>query len=83
MGLPLISSETAKAVQGEVHDRKNFYDEEMRRMIKENPRIAHLITMMSNGSSDAKTIIACSLIICRLLEVQAEAEVEKPTGYVN
>lgn len=83
MKLPLISPETAKAVQMEVLDRKNFCDEEMKRIIKENPRIAHFITMMSDGSSDAKTIIACSLIICRLLEVQAEAEVEKPTGYVN
>lgn len=83
MKLPLISPETAKAVQRETLDRKNFYEEEMRRMIKENPRIAHFITMMSNGSPDAKTIIACSLIVCRLLEMQTETEKKKPTGYAN
>jgi hypothetical protein len=76
MNLPIVNPGIAASIQSELSDKfdKTYIREQVARLEKENPVIAHWIKRYSSTTKDKLGSAYCAIILYRLLESQLECD---------
>jgi hypothetical protein len=73
--LPIVNEAIGGAVQRDYHSQPNYTADLAQRLTTENPCIINFVSQMAANSSDPRGVAETALLVYKLLENQAEADI--------